>query len=79
MLRWSSLGMGLQEMVQDMQQGQHMLLVAFDELGLPNIIDNHVQNFFTAVFLGQEVSSECCCGDFGEVFVLCDGKHLLFG
>ena len=55
-----------------------MLLVASD-LSLPNIVDNHVQNFFTAVFLGREVRSECCCNDFGEVFVLCDGKHLLFG
>ena len=79
MLRGPSFGMRLQEMVQDMQQGQHMLLVAFDELGLPNIINNHVQDFLTAVFLGQEVRSECCCGDFGEVFVLCDGKHFLFG
>ena len=56
-----------------------MLLVASDELGLPNIVDNHVQNVFTAVFLGQEVRGECCCSDFGEVFVLCDGKHFLFG
>lgn len=79
MVRWSGLGMRLQEMVQDMQQGHHMLLVASGELGLPNIVDNHVQHFFTAVFLGQEVGSECCCSDFGEVFVLCDGKHLLFG
>ncbi len=65
MLRWSSLGMRLQEMVQDVQQGHHMLLVASDELGLPNIVNNHVQNFFTAVFLGQEVRSKCCCSDFG--------------
>ena len=36
-------------MVQDMQQGHHMLLVASEALGLPNIVDNHVQNFFTAV------------------------------
>ena len=56
-----------------------MLFVASDELGLPNIIDNHLQNLLTAVFLGQEVRSECCCSDFGEVLVLRDGKHLLFG
>jgi hypothetical protein len=56
-----------------------MLFVACDELSLPNIVDNHVQNFFAAVLLGQEALSECCCSDFGEVFVLCDGKHLLFG
>ena len=79
MVRWSGLGMRLQEMVQDMQQGHHMLPVASGELGLPNIVDNHVQHFFTAVFLGQEVRSECCCSDFGEVFVLRNGKHLLFG
>jgi hypothetical protein len=38
-------------MVQDMQQGQHMLLVAA-ELGLPEIIDNHVPDFFAAVLVG---------------------------
>ena len=71
--------MRLQEMVQDMQQGHHMLLVASNALSLPNIVDNHFQNFFTAVFLGQEVRSECCCCDFGKMFVLCDGNHFLFG
>ncbi len=65
-------------MVQDVQQCHHMILVT-SELGLPNVVDNHVQNFFTAVLLGQEVLSECCCSDFGEVFVLCDSKHLFFG
>ena len=78
MLRWLSLWMGLKEMVKDMQQGQNMLLVAAS-LGLPNIIDNHVPDFFTAVLLGQKVLSECCCSDFGKVFVLCNGEHLLFG
>ena len=78
MLRWLSLWMGLEEMVKDMQQGQDMLLIAAS-LGLPNIIDNHVPDFFAAVLLGQKVLSECCCTDFGEVFVLCKGEHLLFG
>ena len=70
--------MGLQEMVKDMQQVQDMLFVA-TSLGLPNIIDNHVPDFLAAVLLGQKVLSECCCTDFGEVFVLCKGEHLLFG
>jgi hypothetical protein len=68
--------MGLQEMVKDMQQGQDVLLVAAS-LCLPDIIDNYVPNFFAAVLLGQKVLSECCCSDFGKVFVLCDGEHLL--
>ena len=29
----------------------HVLLVASGELRLPNIVDNNVKNFFTAVFL----------------------------
>ena len=78
MLRWLSLWMGLQEMVEDMQQGQDMLLVAAS-LGLPNIIDNHVPDFFAAVLLGQKVLSERGCSDFGKMFVLCKGEHLLFG
>ena len=36
----------------DMKQGHHMLVVA-SELGLPNIVDSHVQNLFTAALLGQ--------------------------
>ena len=60
MLRWLSLWMALKEMVEDMQQGQNMLLVAAS-LGVPNITDNHVPNFFAAVLLGQKVLSECCC------------------
>ena len=51
MVRWSSLGTSLQEMV-DMKQGHHMLVVA-SELGLPNIVDSHAQNLFTAALLGQ--------------------------
>jgi hypothetical protein len=31
----------------------HVPLVASDELRLPNIIDNNVKNFFTAVFTGS--------------------------
>jgi hypothetical protein len=65
-------------MVKDVQQGQRMLLVAA-ELGLPKIIDNHVPDFFAAMLVGQKVLSECCCSDFGQVFVLGDGEHLLFG
>ena len=76
MLRWLSLSMGLKEMVEDMQQGQNMLLVAVS-LGLPKIIDNHVPDFFAAVLLRQKVLSECCCSNFGEV--LRNGENLRFG
>jgi hypothetical protein len=52
MMKRSSLRVRFQEMVQNMQQGQHMLLVAA-ELGLPNILDNHVTDSFAAMVAGQ--------------------------
>ena len=56
-----------------------MLLVAFDKLGAPNIVDNHVPNFFAAVLLGQKVLRHCCSSNFRKAFVVSDGQHLLFG
>ena len=53
-----------------------MPLVAVD-LGLFNIVDNHVPHFFAAVLLRQQTLRECCRIDFGEVFVLRNGEHLL--
>jgi hypothetical protein len=70
--------MRLQEMVEDMQQGQDVLFIAAS-LGLPNIIDNHVSDFVAAVLPRQKVLSERGCSDFGKMFVLCNGEHLPFG
>jgi hypothetical protein len=78
MVRWPGLRVRLEEMVQDMQQGQHMLPVAA-ELGLPNIVDNHVPDLFASVVLGQKVLGERRCDYFREVFVFGNGEHLLFG
>jgi hypothetical protein len=64
--------------MQDMEQGQHMLPLAA-KLGLPNIVNYHVPNLFASVVLGQKILGERRCGDFGEVFVLGNGEHLLFG
>ena len=44
--------MRLQEMVEDMQQRQDVLFIAA-LLGLPNIIDDDVPDFFAAVLLRQ--------------------------
>ena len=73
-----SLWMRLQEMVEDVQQGQDVLLIAAS-LGSPNIIDNHVPDFVAAVLLGRKVLSERGRSNFGKMFVLCNGEHLLFG
>ena len=65
MLRWLAFGVLLEEVVQDVQQAQHMLPVAID-LRLPNIIDNHVPYFFGSLLLvEQKVVSESGCRDFG--------------
>jgi hypothetical protein len=70
--------MRLQEMVEDMQQEQDVLLIAAS-LGLPNIVDNYVPDFFAAVLLRQKGTGECGCSNFRKLFVLCNGEHLLFG
>ena len=78
MVRWLAFGVRLEEVVEDVQQGQHMLPVAA-ELCLPDIIDNHVPDIFGSVLLAQKVVSQSRCRDFGQVFVFGDGKHLFFG
>jgi hypothetical protein len=78
MLNRLSLWMRLQEMVEDMQQGQDVLFIAAS-LGLPDILDNYVPDFFAAVLLRQKVLSECGRSDFGKMFVLGNGEHFLFG
>jgi hypothetical protein len=52
---------------------------AVAKLGLPNIVNYHVPDLFASVVLGQKILGERRCGDFGEVFVLGNGEHLLFG
>jgi hypothetical protein len=60
--------MRLQEMVEDMQQEQDVLLIAAS-LGLPNIVDNYVPDFFATVLLRRKVlasavaaiSGSCSC------------------
>ena len=65
-------------MVQDVQQSHHMFLVTAVELRLPYVVDNHVTNFFAAMLQRQKVLGKCRRSNLREVFVLCDGEHLLF-
>ena len=53
-----------------------MLLVSA-ALRHSNIFNNHIPNDLTAMLAGQQVLSERCCGDLGQVLVLGDSKHLL--
>jgi len=46
-----------QEMVQDVQQGQHVLPIEA-QLGSPNIIDDHVSNRLASAFLREEVCGQ---------------------
>ena len=78
MIRWLSFGVRFEEVVQDVKQGQHMIPVAA-ELCFPNIIDNHVSDFFGSVLLAQKVAGESRCRNFGYVLVFGDGKDLFLG
>jgi hypothetical protein len=70
--------MRLQEMVQNVQQHQHLLLVTLDELGLANVIDDYIPNFFAPMLLRQQILSECSRNDFGKMLVFSDREHFLF-
>ena len=78
MVRCPGFGVCLEKMVQYMQQGHYMVLIAA-EVGLSNVVDNHVPDLFAAGFFGQKILSECCCRDLGDVFMLGDSEDLLLG
>jgi hypothetical protein len=75
MVRWSSLGMRLQEMMQDVQQQQDLLLI-LDELGSANVVDDYISNSFGPMLLRQQILSERSRNDLGKMLVLCDCEHL---
>jgi hypothetical protein len=70
--------MRLQEMMQNVQQHQHLLFVTLDELGLANVIDDHIPNSFAPMLLRQQILSECSRNDLGKMLGLSDREHLLF-
>src|SRR5262245_63649626 len=78
MMRWHRLRMRLEEVVQDMQQGERVRLVP-DGLGVPDIVHDHVADLLAAVLVAHEVLGERGRGDLRQVLVLGDGEHLLLG
>ena len=46
-------------------------------LCFPNIIDNHVADFFDSMLSGDKVARQRRCRHFRYVLVLRDGEHLL--
>lgn len=61
-----------------MEESKDLLLVAAS-LSLSNVIYDHISNSRAALFPGQEILSQRCSSDLGQIFVLGDGKYLLFG
>jgi hypothetical protein len=56
MVTWLGFGVRSLEVVQDVQQGQHVHLIA-TELCPPDVIDNHVPELFGSVLLPEKVAS----------------------
>ena len=78
MIRWRRFRVHFEEVVQDMKEGQDMVSIA-TELCFPNIIDNHVADFFGSMLSGEKVARQRRCRHFRYVLVLGDGEHLLLG
>lgn len=78
MLLGRRLGMGSEEVMQDMQQGPDMFGVVA-VLGLPDVIGDHPADRLRALVLMREILGVGDRRHFRQVFMLGDGKHLLFG
>jgi hypothetical protein len=70
--------MRCQKMVEDVQWGHDVRLVPTRLAGM-DVIDNHVADFFSAVLLLRKILGKGGSGDFGQMLVLSDGKHLVLG
>ena len=78
MLRWTDLRMGFQKMVKHMQEGQSVRFIQ-TLLSPPDVIHDHVPDFFHAMLSLQEILSESSSGDFWQMFMLRDRENLFFG
>jgi hypothetical protein len=70
--------MRLEEMVQDMHQGPHVLAVPA-RLRRAHIIHDHVADPLGPMLLVEEVFGKCAGGGLRHVLMLGDGQHLLLG
>ena len=77
-MRGNRLGVRLEEVVQNMEEGQNVVLVAA-ELRIPNIIDNHIAHFFGPMLFREKVACQSRCRNFGDVLVFGDGEHFFLG
>ena len=66
MIRWRRFRVHFEEVVQDMKEGQDMVSIA-TELCFPNIIDNHVADFFGSMLSGEKVARQRRCRHFRYV------------
>jgi hypothetical protein len=76
MLRWPSFWVRDEEMMQNMEKGQYVPLVA-GPLSFSNVVNDHISYLFAAMLVRQKVLSEGCCDDFRQMLMLSDSEHLL--
>ena len=78
MLLWTGFGMGAQEVMQHVQKREHVVAVA-TRLARADIVDDHVPDLVGAMLLARQILAKGRGRDFGDVLVLGDGEHFLFG
>lgn len=74
----AGFGVRLQEMVQHVQESQHVIAVAAG-LARAHVVDDHVPDLVAAMLLAGQVLGKGRGRDLGDVLVLGDGEHFLFG
>jgi hypothetical protein len=73
-----SIAVRLEEVVQHVQETQGVLTVAM-KLGLPDIIHDHVPDFFDAVLYAQYGTDKAGRHNFGDVLLFRDDEHHIPG
>ncbi len=74
--RKSQSGMRFHEVMQNVQQGTDVLLIA-SALGCPHIVGDHVADYFASVLSVKQVLSEASGDYLRHMLVLGDGQDLV--
>ncbi len=78
MLFWCCFWVVANEVMQNVKQGLHMLPV-ISALCSADVVNNHFENMFCAVFFIEHELTVGDCRYFRHVFMLGDGQHFFLG
>ncbi len=74
---WYYLGVGPQEVMEDVQQCLHVGAIV-TVLTITYVVNNHLADFFGAIFLAKKILTISNCCHLWQVFMFSNRKYLFF-